>query len=175
MNGFLKANYRQMSSKILIRPVKLSRCFVYKKIPKKVLSPFDGVWKNRRRISSGKSLIEEYTLPTFDSRIDEFFKDVDNKRRIKQVRNSEFLNWRYRNSETRNYKTIISTGEDGRLDGYIVVRVAVAYMIRIGFIMDCLIKEDSENGKNLIRYALEYFWDNDAAVAAALFSKLYGV
>jgi len=168
MNGFLKGNYRQMSSKLLVRPVKLSRCFVYKKIPKKVLSPFDGVWKNRRRISSGKSVIAEYTLPTFDSRFDEFFKDVDNKRRIKQVRNSEFLNWRYRNSETRNYKTIISTGEDGRLEGYIVFKVREEYMINVGFIMDFMIKEDSENGKNLIRYALEYFWDNDAAVAAAL-------
>jgi hypothetical protein len=168
MNGFLKGNYRQMSTKLLVRPVKLSRCFVYKKIPKKVLSPFDGVWKNRRRISSGKSVIAEYALPTFDSRFDEFFKDVDNKRRIKQVRNSELLNWRYRKSHTRNYKTIISTREDGKLEGYIVFKVAVEYMINVGFIMDFVIKEDSENGKNLIRYALEYFWDNDAAVAAAI-------
>lgn len=168
MDGFLKANYRQMSSKLLTRPVKLSRCFVYKKVAKKVLSPFDGIWKNRRGIYSGKSVIEEYTLPTFDSRFDQFFKDIDNKRIIKQLRNSEFLNWRYRKSQTRNYNTIISIGEHGRLDGYIVFRVAVTYMIRVGFIMDFLIKEDSQNGKNLVRYALNYFWDNDAAVAAAL-------
>jgi hypothetical protein len=54
------------------------------------------------------------------------------------------------------------------LEGYIVFKVAVEYMINVGFIMDFMMKEDSESGKNLIRYALEYFWDNDAAVAAAL-------
>jgi hypothetical protein len=168
MNGFLRANYRQMSSKLLTKPVKLSRCFVYKNVPKVILGPFDRIWKNRRSIHSGKSVIKEYTSPEFDFRFDEFFKDVDDSGMIKQVRNSEFLNWRYRKSQTRNYLTLVSIGENGKLDGYIIFRVAVAYMIRVGFIMEFFIKGDSENGKNLVRYALNYFWENDVAVAAAL-------
>lgn len=63
MNGSLKANYRQMSSKLLVRPFKLSRWFVYKKIVKKVLCPFDVVWKKRLRIYGGKSVIRVKSTP----------------------------------------------------------------------------------------------------------------
>jgi len=166
MRGFLRANYRQMSMKLLTRPLKFSKCFTHKKIPRAILKPFDGIWKSRKKVDTAKSTIEEYTSPKFDYRFDELFKKINNRNMIMQVRNSDFLNWRYGDIQTRNYKTIISI-QDGNINGYIIFKVAIAYEIRIGFIMDFL-TNDSENGRNLIRHALRYFWDNEAAVAASL-------
>jgi GNAT superfamily N-acetyltransferase len=168
MNGFLKANYYQMPMKLLTRPLKLSKCFAYKKVPRIILKPFDGIWERRGKIDFDEFILEEYSSPIYDGRFDELFNAANNKMMIRQVRNSEFLNWRYGNVPGRSYKTIVSRGEDGRLNGYIIIRLAVAYGISVGFIMDFVTKEDSESGKFLIRYALKYFWNNDAAVAAAL-------
>lgn len=174
MNGFLKANYYQMSMKLLTRPLKLSKCFAYKKIARIALKPFDSIWMRRgrrcRRVKTniGEFILEEHSLPIFDERFDDLFKTANNRMMIRQVRNSEFLNWRYRNVPGRKYKTIISCKEDGILDGYVIVRLDVAYGINVGFIMDFVTKDNSESGKNLVGYALEYFWNNDAAVAAAL-------
>jgi hypothetical protein len=167
MNGFVKAGYRQMNVKLLTRPLKLSKCFVHNKIPKIVLKPFDMIWKYRGGNDNAKFFIEEYSLPMFDSRFDEFLKDGNNHAMIKQVHDSEFLKWRYGNSSKRNYRTIISVGEDGRLYGYIIIRIAIAYGIKVGFILDFLARH-SESGRNLIYYALRYFWDSDAAIAASL-------
>ena len=166
MRGFLKSNYRPMSMKLLTRPLKLSKCFTHKKIPRAILKPFDGIWKSRKKIVTTESTIEEYSLPKFDYRFDELFEKITNRTMIMQVRNSEFLNWRYKDIQSRNYKTIISI-RDGRINGYIIVRLAIAYDIRVGFIMD-FFPSDSENGRNLIRHALKYFWDNNAAIATSL-------
>jgi hypothetical protein len=172
MNGFLKAHYYPMSLKLLTRPLHLSKCFVYKKLPRIVLRPFDSIWENRSwrtaRTEINESFLEEYSSPTFDDRFDELFETTNNKAMIIQVRSAEFLNWRYRNVPGREYKTIVSYGEDGSLNGYIIIRLAVAYGINVGFVMDFVTKDDLESGKNLIRYALEYFWHNNAAIAAAL-------
>ena len=172
MNGFLKAHYHQMSLNLLTRPLKLSKCFAYKRLPRLVLRPFDSIWEKRRwrrtRIETNEFILEEYSSPTFDEKFDELFKVTCNKAMIRQVRNSEFLNWRYRNVPGREYKTIVSYEEDGSLSGYLIIRLAVAYGIKVGFVMDFVTKDDLQSGESLIRYALEYFWHNDAAVSAAL-------
>jgi hypothetical protein len=167
MNGFQKAGYRQMNVKLLTRPLKLSKCFVHKKMPKIILKPFDRIWKYRGRNHTARFFVEEYSLPLFDSRFDQFLKAENNCTIIKQVHNSEFLNWRYGNSSQRNYRTIISVGEDGRLYGYIIIRIAIAYGIKVGIIMDFLTRH-LEIGIILISRALRYFWDSDAAIAASL-------
>lgn len=166
MGGFLRSNYHPMSIKLLIRPLKVSRCFTHKKIPQLILAPFDGIWKSRKKIANSESIVEEYSLPKFDHRFDELFERMTNKTLIMQVRNSEFLNWRYKEIQSRNYKIIIST-QDGRINGYIIVRLSIAYNIRVGFIMDML-APNSGDEKNLIRKALKYFWENNAALAASI-------
>jgi hypothetical protein len=168
MNGFLKSGYFQMPMELLVRPLKLSKCFAYKKVPRIILGPFDGVWRKRAEIELDGFTLEEYSGQTYDQRFNELFKAANNNTMIRQVRNLEFLNWRYRNVPGRNYKTVISKNDDGKLNGYIILRLAVAYGINVGFIMDIVNRDGSEAGKSLIRYALNYFWDNDAAVAAAL-------
>ncbi len=168
MNGFLKASYIQMPLELLTRPLKLSKCFAYKKVPRILLKPFDRIWEKRGKINFDEIILEEFSSPVYDDKFDELFQRANNKMMIRQVHDSEFLNWRYRNVPGRNYRTIISRGEDGRLNGYITIRLAIAYGINVGFIMDFVNRNNSQSGKFLIRYALKYFWNNDAAVAAAL-------
>jgi GNAT superfamily N-acetyltransferase len=166
MRGFLKFNYRPMSMKLLTRPLKVSKCFTHKRTPRAILKPFDGIWKSRKRIVTTESFIEEYSLPKFDYRFDDLFEKMTNRNMIMQIRNSDFLNWRYKDIQSRNYKIIVST-QDGRINGYIIIRLAIAFAIRVGFIMD-FFPNNSENGRNLIRHALKYFWENNAAVASSL-------
>lgn len=168
MKGFLKAGYCQMPIRLLTRPLKLSNCF-YKKIPRIVLKPFDSIWRRRGKMNIHGSFLEEYSLPMFDKRFDELFEAASNKAMIRQIRNREFLNWRYKNVPGRKYKTITSTGEDGRLNGYVIMRIASAYVKNVGLIMEIVTREnDSEIGRNLVHYALDYFWNNDVGVAASL-------
>jgi GNAT superfamily N-acetyltransferase len=169
MKGFLKSGYHQMSMELLVRPLKFSKSFAYKKIARVILTPFDGIWKRKLKEDNSVSTVEEYTLSQFDNRFNEFLKDASTKNLIRQFRNSEFLNWRYANVPGRSYKAIISTGDDSRLNGYIIIRIANAYGINVGFIMDLVTNEkESERGRSLIRSALEYFWNQNVAVAAAL-------
>jgi hypothetical protein len=166
MRGFLKSNYHPMTMKLLIRPLRLSRCFTHKKIPRVILKPFDGIWRNRKKIVTTESTTEEYASPKFDTKFDELFEKSNNKTLIMQVRNSDFLNWRYKDIQARNYKTLVST-RNGEINGYIIIRLAIAYDIKVGFIMD-FFPNNTEDGRNLIHLSLKYFWDNKAAVAAAL-------
>ena len=84
---------------------------------------------------------------------------------IMQIRNSDFLNWRYKDIQSRNYKIIVST-QDGRINGYIIIRLAIAFASGLALLWISF--PNSENGRNLIRHALKYFWENNAAVASSL-------
>ena len=177
MKGFVKMGYRQTSMKLLTRPLKLSKTFVYKKIPRIILRPFDGIWKKQVEPGSSNATLEEYSQLKFDRRFDEFLDYASTKNYIRQVRNSEFLNWRYTNVPGRTYKTVISTGQDGSLYGYVIIRIANAYGINVGFIIDLVAKQDEpEVEKDLIQFALAYFWNNNVAVGSSIvFSELHGV
>jgi GNAT superfamily N-acetyltransferase len=166
MRGFMKNGFNPMPIKQLIRPVKLSNCFAYRETPRKILKPFDKIWKKGSKIDNDESLVEEFSSP-FDKAFDELFEDTKNENMIRQVRNAEFLNWRYRNVPGRDYKTIVSKGEDGKLRGYIVIKLHYVHGIHVGFIMD-LLSKDLKAGKSLVRHALRYQWDNDVALSTAI-------
>ena len=55
-----------------------------------------------------------------------------------------------------------------------MIRLAEEYGIKVGFIMDLIIREfNPKVGENLIRYALEHFWNNDVcSLLAPKFSKI---
>jgi hypothetical protein len=168
LNGFVKYQCHTLSVKQLIRPVKLSQCFAYKKIPRQIISPFDKIWKKKDRAETDGSSIEEYTS-AFDNEFNELFETTNENIVIRQVRNAEFLNWRYRKAPGRTYKTIISKGKEGKILGYIIISLSKIHGISIGLIMDFWTKNE-KSGKDLIRYALRYLWNNGVALASAISS-----
>lgn len=168
LKGFVKYKCNTLSVKQLIRPVKLSHCFAYKKVPRKIMSPLDKIWQKRGRPETDESVIEEYSSD-FDNKFNELFKTTNDSIMIRQVRNAEFLNWRYRKAPGRIYKTIISKGKEGKILGYIIISLSTIHGISIGLIMDFWTK-DEKSGKSLVRSALRYLWNSDVALASVICS-----
>ena len=168
LNGFVKYKCNTLSVKQLVRPVKLSHCFAYEKIPRKIMSPLDKIWQKRGRPETDESVIEEYSSD-FDNKFNELFETTNTSIMIRQVRNAKFLNWRYRKAPGRIYKTIISKGNEGKILGYIILSLSTIHGISIDLVMDFCTK-DEKSGKSLIRSALRYLWNNDVALASAICS-----
>jgi hypothetical protein len=156
---FVRHKFYSMPMKLLIRPTKLSKLF-HNPAPRMLLRPFDYIWKK------GKSTcVQEY--PTiFDTRFDDFDIEIGLENDIRHVRDSKFLNWRYKNNPRRKYKVFTQMGKDGKLNGYIVVRITEALRTCTGFIMDFVVRRGNiDCGRDLVQCALEYFWSNDTTLA----------
>jgi hypothetical protein len=147
---------------LLIRPVRLSNYFSSHKVVRKFLEPFDLVWEKKKMTS--KFHIQEH-ISMFDEKFDDLFFAAKDQKMIIQVRDSQFLNWRYRTNPRRKYISFIATGDGRKIEGYIIVRVMELFEKRVGLIIDLLTRKNSNSGGSLIATALNYFWTNHAALA----------
>jgi Acetyltransferase (GNAT) domain len=161
MRGHLKL-MEPMPLTLMIRPVRLSNYFSNPLVAGKFLKPFDLIWKKKKTTS--KFQIQEH-ISMFDERFDDLFFATNGQKMIRQVRDSKFLNWRYRTNPRRKYTTFIATGNDGKIEGYIILRVMEIFGKRSGLIIDLLTRENSTSARSLIVMALDYFWTNRAALA----------
>jgi hypothetical protein len=130
---------------------------------------FDNIWKVK------KSTNPNITL--YDDDFDESFEILANKasKRIPIIkqRTKEYLNWRYRNHPTRDYKTFVLK-ENSMLKGYVIVRKTNVNEKLVGVIVDFLVDSDEnvEKIKDLLRVALEHFWDSKVSVVIATSGSL---
>lgn len=161
LRGHLKL-MEPMPLTLMIRPVRLSNYFFNHPVAGKILKPFDLVWKKRKTTS--KFNIREY-ISMFDEKFDKLFLAANGQKMIRQVRDSKFLNWRYRTNPRRKYITFIATADSGKIEGYIIIRVMEAFGKRAGLIIDLLTRNNSDSARSLIVTALNYFWTSRAAVA----------
>lgn len=146
---------------LLIRPVMLSKYF-HNKIASFIMKPFDKIWKKKNPV---KSL--EYK-EMFDKRFDDFEKITRRENVIRQVRNSDFLNWRYKTNPKKKYKVFVVEKSNREIEGYIITRVAEFNGKQFGFVMDFVITNKSESIKQLVRNALNDFWDSKVSLAAVV-------
>lgn len=165
IKGYLKKSFHPMPMTFMVRPVKLSNYFHNHRVARGFLKPFDIIWKKKKTTS--KFDISEY-LSMFDERFNDLFNANNDCNTIRQVRDSKFLNWRYRNNPRRRYSTLIATGKDGVLEGYIIIRIAEIFGKRMGLIMDLVSRKDSDSGMSLIISALDSFRINGVALAMAV-------
>jgi hypothetical protein len=157
---FVRHKFYSIPMKLLIRPIKLSKLF-HNPAPRMFLKPFDYIWKK------GKSTCVQEYMTTFDTRFDDLDVETCREDDIRQARDSKFLNWRYKNNPRRKYKVFTRSGNDGKLNGYIVVRITKALGTCTGFIMDFVVRRGNMDcGRDLVQSALEYFWSNDTTLAA---------
>lgn len=161
IRGYLKKQFHPMPMAFLIRPVRLSNYFRDRRLLNSLLKPFDAIWIKKKHAS--KLNIEEQ-VSSFDERFDDLFNATNNDNIIRQVRDSKFLNWRYKNNPRRKYSTLVATRQGGKLDGYITIRIADIFGKSMGLIVD-LVTRDSEAGRSLIASALDYFRLNGVALA----------
>lgn len=105
-----------------------------------------------------KRKIEEVTK--FDQKFDEFWETVSSKFDVIVPRDSVFLNWKYSQQPFMNYR-IFTVVNDGRMSGYVILRLAVPPESNTGIIADLLVSpEDDETLRSLLRYSVNFFKSN---------------
>lgn len=162
IKGYLKKYFHPMPMTFMVRPVTLSNYFHNHQVARAFLRPFDMIWK-KKKTTSKFDIIEHLSM--FDERFNDLFKATNDYNTIRQVRDSKFLNWRYRKNPRRRYSTLIATGKDGILEGYIVIRIAEIFGKSMGLIIDLVTRKDSDSGRSLIVSALDSFRINGVALA----------
>jgi ribosomal protein S18 acetylase RimI-like enzyme len=165
IKGYLKKYFHPMPLTFMVRPIRLSNYFHNHPVARACLKPFDIIWKNKK--ISDKFDITEY-VSMFDERFDDLFNATNDYKTIRQVRDSKFLNWRYRNNPRRRYYTLIATGKNGILEGYVILRFTKIFGKSMGLIMDLVTRKGSDSGRTLIVSALDFFWINGTALAMAI-------
>jgi hypothetical protein len=162
IRGYLKKQFHPMPMAFMIRPVRLSNYFRNRRFLNSLLRPFDTIWAKKKHTS--KLNIEEQ-VSLFDERFDGLFKATSENSTMRQVRDSKFLNWRYRNNPRRKYSTLVAIRQDGNLEGYITLRIAEIFGKSMGLIVDLVTQKDSDAGRGLLASALDYFRINGVAFA----------
>ena len=160
MKGHLKNKYYPLPMTLLIRPVILSNYFS-SSLVRKLAKPFDALWRKGADVE-----YQEYSK-RFDERFDDLTNSIHQKA-IRQLRNLDFLNWRYIDNPRRKYKIFAALDKDGQqVQGYLVARVTDVFETKLGLIVDFVARNDSQPVKNLILNALRYFWESKVTFAAA--------
>ena len=162
LKGHLRKGYYPVSLAFMIRPVMLSNYFYDRQVAIGFLKPFDFIWRKKK--TNSKLKIQEHQS-IFDERFDELFNGIDNQNMITQVRNAKFLNWRYRTNPRRKYTTFIASRDDGKIEGYVIIRMTQIFGKSCGLIVDLLTQNDSHSARGLIATALDFFWINNVAIA----------
>lgn len=146
---------------LLVRPLKLSNYF--NSLLRSLLRPFDSVWKVKKTNVTIK-LLEDRFSEDFETLIDKASKRIA----IMQKRDKEFLNWRYKDHPTRDYKTFILK-EGSTLGGYIITRKVSIKGKNIGVITDFLVDSELniEKLKDLVNAALIDLWKDYVSLAIA--------
>lgn len=160
MRGHLKNKYQRLPMTLLIRPVILSEYFSNSLI-RKLAKPLDTLWRKGTDIE-----YQEYS-----ERFDERFNDLtsSHQRAIRQLRNSDLLNWRYIDNPRRKYKVFAAMDDDRqRVHGYLVARVVEVFGMKLGLIVDFVARNESQHVRNLVLNALRHFWENKVTFAAAV-------
>jgi L-amino acid N-acyltransferase YncA len=158
-NSFVnKGSHEIVDLPILFKPLRLSRFFPF---PLNILIHlFDNIWKVNKKSNPNVVDFHEDFDKSFETLVEKASKRVP----IIQRRTKEFLNWRYRNHPTREYKTFVLR-ENSVLEGYIIVRKTQVNGKLIGVIVDLLIDSNKNKGiQDLLMYALEYFWNSGVSV-----------
>ena len=167
-NLFRKKNSHEISDlPILFRPMRLSNYFSFP--ISNFLHLFDNIWKIKKNYNSNIVQFNDY----FDESFEVLCKKVNERIPIIKHRTKEYLNWRYKDHPTREYKTFVLK-ENSILEGYIVTRKTNLNGKSIGVIVDFLVnsKINQEKINDLIKTALEDFWNSDICVIIAAFGPL---
>jgi len=121
-----------------------------------------------------KTQLERLSLKSvtcFDERINEFWSKVAHNYRIIQVRDKEFLDWRYVTRPHKRYIILVAE-KDATLVGYAVLGEITMLGIKGGAIVDMLTYSDQgQISEFLISKAIEQFQKKDMGYIACMMRK----
>jgi GNAT superfamily N-acetyltransferase len=123
-----------------------------------------------RWLSSDANQITVQEIDTQDTALDDFWSRVRNKYPVMVVRDTRFLEWRYRQIPDRHYQ-LWAAREHGDIVAIIALRCVSIKSIACGMLVDFLV-EGSERGKlggeKLIQHATDYFQQQNMDLAGCL-------
>ena len=141
-NSFMKKDSHEISDlPILFRPIRLSNYFSFPL--GNFLHLFDNIWKIKKSYNPNVFEFKDY----FDETFEVLCKKANQRIPIIKHRTKEYLNWRYKDHPTREYKTFVLK-ENSMLEGYIVTRKTIVNGKSIGVIVDFLVDSDTNSEKN---------------------------
>lgn len=146
-----------------IKPIKLSEYF--NSPLKQILKPFDIFWKNTKNFPQIEELHNN-----FDDSFDILLEKTSKRVSVINNKTKEFLNWRYKNHPTQNYRIFILKINE-KLVGYIIIKIHIIENKKIGVILDYMVDSNFNNKsklKNLIYKAISVFWENNVSVAITI-------
>lgn len=128
-----------------------------------------------RLVRQGKKTQLEHlsvkSVTCFNERINEFWSKVAHNYRIIQVRDKEFLNWRYVTNPHNQY-TILIAEENETIVGYAVLGKMTMHGIEGGAIVDMLTYSDQgQISEFLISKAIEQFQKKDMGYIACMMRR----
>lgn len=113
-------------------------------------------------------------VDAFDERVDALWERVKGDRPHILVRDSAFLNWRFRDNRLHNFD-LFHLLREGEVIGYVVCSVEAFKKGRRGFLADMLTVRDPAAEKAAIGFALEHFRGYGADyVICLMLDKYYG-
>jgi hypothetical protein len=170
--GFIrKLSFLDLGSvPLLIKPLKIAALI------KKSLCKLEPSAQNKLMLTTydhyrKNGLIIRKLTPEDKLAIDQLWNKVKGKYPVMQVRDYEFIKWRYFDVATRNY-LVLGAWKENVLQGFIVGRCTTQAGIKCGMIVDFLIlKKETNAGETLIREIMRYFISNNMELAGALMLK----
>lgn len=125
-------------------------------------------FSRRNRFFSSDIEIQE--ISKFDSKFDDFWRSVKSRYPIWVVRDSSFLNWRYREIPIRKYEVFAAFAR-GEMQAYLVTRIMDFQGMRCGMLVDFVIGQYEQSracGLQLIQHALKLFENESVQLAGCL-------
>jgi len=109
-----------------------------------------------------KSKYDITYITEFDESVESFFEQVSNDYDVILIRNRNYLKWRFLDNPD-NYD-IFMARKDGKVLGFVVIKIGFFDKLRVGYIADFLTVKDGRIFADLIRFALKEFHKKDVDI-----------
>ena len=107
----------------------------------------------------------------FDESADLLWERSSSVARVSVIRDASYLNWRFVRNPTEEYR-ILQAEQDGELVGYVVLKLADDFGLRVGYVADLLaLPGDGAIVRALVEVALDYFRMQEMDMAGCLMMR----
>jgi len=160
---------------LLIRPVNPERLAMKtsdSRVPGKATPIARSVWRTPAPRVQREDLpgLEIVQVDLFDEPFALFWHRVHQRFPIMVVRDPAYLNWRFREAPGRQY-TAFAARSEGKIRGYVVVRVAQLGRFSVGLIVDLVVEASGEGraaGRHLVDHAGAFLRERDPDMLATI-------
>lgn len=152
----------------LIHPSDLTREKLHSSFLELLARPFNLFFRPGKTASSVNVVkVSAENIGLFDR----FWQVIQNKYSIMEVRDAEYIMWRYINMPYREYEIAMAM-EEGKPKGYIIGRITKVAGMTCGMILDFLVEKDRKDiAAALLGYMEQLFYQKKVGIVGCLMQK----